>query len=294
MSDDDKTLDIFELLPNMVKLQNSSIVVKYGGNAMVNEEAQRNVVKDLVLLHLMGIKPLVVHGGGPAISEHMNRVGLETEFVEGQRKTDEDTLEIVEMVLCGKVNNQIVKMINSTGSKAVGLSGKDGRLITARKHLRSVMKEGEISTVDLGHVGMVESIDDGILRTLLDSNYIPVIAPIGIGLDGMDYNINADVLAGEIASAVNADKLIYLTDVDGILKDPEDPSSLMEYMNVMEAKGYINNIITGGMIPKVESSIRALENGVGSAYILNGMKKHSILYELLSERIEGTMIQPDL
>jgi acetylglutamate kinase len=290
----EEILDVFELLPRMVKHRGSRMVIKYGGNAMVDEKVQRWVVKDIVFLELMGVKPIIVHGGGPAISEHMKKVGLKPEFVEGQRKTDSDALEIVEMVLCGKVNNQIVKLINTEGTKAIGLSGKDGGLITARKHMREVMRKGTIDSVDLGHVGEVSQIDANILDTLSGDGFIPVIAPIGVGEDNQDYNINADLLAGEVARSVKADRLIYLTDVDGILADPSDPSSLIRYMDVQEVKTMINDVISGGMIPKAESCIRALEGGVVTAHILNGTKKHALLKGLLTEDGGGTTIQPGL
>ena len=293
-NDGGEPIDVFELLPNMVKFRGSRMVIKYGGNAMVNEELQRNVIKDVVFLELIGVQPVIVHGGGPAISEHMKRVGLEPEFIQGQRKTDSEALEIVEMVLCGKVNNQIVKLINKVGTKAIGLSGKDGKLITARKHLREVMRNGAIDSLDLGQVGEVESIDESILFTLSDNGFIPVIAPIGVGEDDQDYNINADILAGEVAKAIHAERLIYLTDVDGIMKDPDDPDSIMNYIDAPEARAMINRDIKGGMIPKIESCINALDGGVGSAHIINGMKKHSLLRSLLVDDGEGTMIKPGL
>mgnify|MGYP006285682157 CR=1 FL=1 len=292
--DDGEPIDVFELLPNMVKFRDARMVIKYGGNAMVNEDLQRKVVKDIVFLELIGVQPVIVHGGGPAISEHMERVGLEPEFVHGQRKTNSEALEIVEMVLCGKVNNQIVKLINKVGTKAIGLSGKDGNLITARKHLREVMKDGEIDSLDLGHVGEVESIDESILYTLSDNDFIPVIAPIGVGEDGQDYNINADILAGEVAKAIQAERLIYLTDVDGIMVDQEDPDSLLNYIDAPEARAMLNREIKGGMIPKIESCISALDGGVASAHIINGKKKHSLLRTLLVDDGEGTVIRPGL
>lgn len=288
------SLDLFSLMPDLVQLKGKKIVVKYGGNAMVSEELQSKVVKDLTFLELIGMKVIVVHGGGPAISEHMERVGLEPEFIQGQRKTDQDTFEVVEMVLCGKVNNRIVQLMNSNGAKAVGLSGKDAGLIRARKLLREVMKNGSIDSLDMGQVGEVDSIDPSIIETLSDSGYVPVIAPIGVGADSEDYNINADVLAAEIAISTNSEMLLYLTDTDGILSNKDDPDSLIHFLDVPEAKSMINREIVGGMIPKVTSCIRALENGVEFGFIANGTKDHSMIKTLLSPGEKGTMIRPGL
>jgi acetylglutamate kinase len=276
-----------------MEYRKNTIVVKYGGNAMIDEGAQRSVARDLAFMHMVGMSPVVIHGGGPAISEHMERVGLEPKFIQGQRRTDEETFEIVEMVLCGKVNNQIVKLMNEEGACAVGLSGKDGALIRARKHLREIMKDGRIESLDLGKVGEVERINVTIIERILESGMVPVIAPIGIGKDNEDYNINADLLASDIGIALEADKLVYLTDVDGILRNPDDPSTLLESIDVLEARSMMSREIKGGMIPKVESCIKAIDNGVGSAHIINGMKEHSLIRTLLLDG-EGTMIKPGL
>ncbi len=287
-------LDLFEMIPDLIQLKGKKIVVKYGGNAMVDEALQIKVVKDLVFLDLIGMHVIVVHGGGPAISEHMERVGLKPEFIRGQRKTDLATLEVVEMVLCGKVNNQIVKLINREGGRAVGLSGKDAKLITARKLLREVLGEGTFDPIDMGHVGEVESIDPSILETLSDTGYIPVIAPIGISTDHQDFNINADVLAAEVAMTIKADMIVYLTDVDGLMEDPKDPSTILHFIDVPQVKTMINIQIRGGMIPKITSSIKALDNGVSLGFIVNGTKDHSLLLSLLFPGKEGTMIRPGL
>jgi acetylglutamate kinase len=292
-SEKDDDLNLLDHLPGIVKYRNCKLVVKYGGNAMVDEKAQETVAKDLAFMHITGMSPIVIHGGGPAISEHMMRVGIEPQFIQGQRMTNEETLEIVEMVLCGKVNNQLVKQLNSQGACAIGLSGKDGGLIQARKHLREVMKDGKIVSLDLGQVGEVESVDESIIETLMQKDLVPVIAPIGVGINGEDYNINADILASDIAIAIKADKLIYLTDVDGIFIDPDDPSTLLEMIDVLEARSMMNKEIKGGMIPKVESCIKAIDSGVNSAHIINGMKEHSLLKTLLLTG-EGTMIKPGL
>lgn len=294
LKDKERDLDLLQLLPRIVSLRGNRIVVKYGGNAMVDEEAQGNFAKDIAFMELAGMLPVVIHGGGPAISEHMERVGLKAKFIEGQRKTDAETLEIVEMVLCGKVNNQIVKLLNAQGTKAIGLSGKDGGLISARKHYREVMRDGQFEELDLGHVGEVESVDETILEKFMDDRLVPVIAPIGVGEDGQDYNINADILAADIGIALGADRLIYLTDVDGILRDPKDPSTLLSRIDVLEAKSMMNREIRGGMIPKVESCVRAIDNGVGTAHIINGMEEHSILRSLLHDNGDGTTIKPEL
>jgi len=296
MSDTEErvSLDIFDMIPDLIQLKGKRIVVKYGGNAMVDEDLQRKVVNDIVFLDMIGMKVIVVHGGGPAISEHMKRIGLKPKFIKGQRKTDHETLEVVEMVLCGKVNNQIVKLINMEGAKAVGLSGKDANLIRARKLLREVLGKGTIDSIDMGQVGEVESIDPSVLSTLSENDYIPVIAPIGVAGDGEDYNINADVLAAEVAIETCSDYIAYLTDIDGLMMDPDDPKSLMHFLDVPQAKSMINDEVKGGMIPKVTSCIRSLENGVSYAIIANGTKDHSLLLSLLQPEGEGTMIRPGI
>jgi acetylglutamate kinase len=261
---------------------------------MVDEDLQNKVVKDLAFLDLIGMQVIIVHGGGPAISDHMKKVGLKPEFIKGQRKTDENTLEVVEMVLCGKVNNQIVKLINWNGAKAVGLSGKDANLIKARKLLQEVLVDGRIDSIDMGQVGEVESIDVSIIDILSNSGYIPVIAPIGVGTDNDDYNINADVLAAEVAISTESDFIAYLTDIDGLMKDPEDSNSLLKFLDVPAAKAMINNEVKGGMIPKVASCVKALENGVSYAFISNGTKDHALIRTLISPGDYGTTIRPGL
>ncbi len=293
-SNEREILDLFELIPDLIQLRGKTIVVKYGGNAMVDENLQRKVVKDLVFLDLIGMKVIVVHGGGPAISEHMERVGLKPEFIHGQRKTSHETLEVVEMVLCGKVNNQIVKLINREGARAVGLSGKDANLITARKLMRDVLRNGMVDSIDMGQVGEVDRIDASVLKTLSNSGYIPVIAPIGVSNENEDFNINADVLAADVAISTESDMIAYLTDVDGLLKNPDDPDSIIHFIDVPEAKSMVNNQIRGGMAPKVTSSIKALDNGVQFGFIANGTKDHSLLMSLLSPGEEGTMIRPGI
>ena len=280
--------DVLELLPNMIKSRDETIVIKYGGNAMLDGKVKRSVIKDIVFLKMIGMKPIVVHGGGPAIDEHMERVGLDPVFVEGHRVTDTETLEIVEMVLCGKVNNELVKLINIEGIKAIGLSGKDVGFVRARKHLREIENSGEMKEIDLGYVGEVVSIDREIIDLMTGHDIIPVIAPIAVGEDNRDYNINADVLAGEIAGALKSNKLIYLTDVNGILEEPNDDSTRMTNISVQRGKTLFNSIIKGGMIPKVESCIKALNMGLESAHVINGMVSHSLLITLLTDSDIGT------
>ncbi|MEA3559619.1 MAG: acetylglutamate kinase [Candidatus Thermoplasmatota archaeon] len=284
--------DVFEILPNIVKNRDKTIVIKYGGNAMFDQEAKKSVIKDIVFLKMIGMQPIVVHGGGPAINEHMERLGLEPEFIRGQRKTTPETLEIVEMVLCGKVNNEIIKMMNFEGANAIGMSGKDMGMISARRLKGKYKNDGKIEYYDLGRVGEVTKIDTHIFDILTEHDVIPVIAPIGVGDDNRDYNINADVLAGEIASEIKASYLVYLTDVDGIMKDPKDPGSVIHEIDVEEAKRSIGKTITGGMIPKVESSLESIERGLLQASILNGMVQHSILWEILTQERIGTTIVP--
>ncbi len=286
-------LDILGALPEIVENRGRTIVIKYGGNAMVDESVSLNVVRDIVFLKLTGMNPVIVHGGGPAISEHMARVGIDPVFVDGQRRTDEGTFEIVEMVLCGKVNNALVKLINHEGVKAMGLSGKDVGLIEARKYRRKVRRNGRMEEIDLGQVGEVVRVDTEVIDLLSENDIIPVIAPIAVGEDNTDYNINADLLAGEVAAAVRADRLVYLTNVDGILRDGADPDSLISMADAKEARALVGDVVTGGMIPKVESSLSAVEQGVASAHIINGTTPHSLLRLLLTAEGTGTAIVAD-
>jgi len=249
---------------------------------MGSQELQNAVMQDLVLLKYVGMNPVVIHGGGPEITGMLNRLGIKTRFVKGLRVTDPEIMEVVEMVLVGKINKQIVAGINECGGKAIGLSGKDGSLIRATQ-----MKGSE----ELGCVGEITRINPCVLTPLLDNGYIPVIAPIGMGEDGLTYNINADHVASRIAVALGADKLILLTDVPGILARPEDPSTLFSSLRVSEIPELIDcGIIDGGMIPKVECCIHALENGVGRTHIVDGRVPHSILLEVLTNEGSGTMV----
>lgn len=276
---------LIEALPYMRTFYGKTFVVKYGGNAMVNEELKKAVMLDLILLKFIGINPVIVHGGGPEISAVMERFGKKAEFVNGMRVTDKETMDIVQMVLIGKVNTEIVSLINRYGGKAVGLSGKDGNLIVSRRCL------ADDPTVDLGFVGEVERINPHMVNVLSREGYIPIIAGVGAGLDGESYNINADLVAGELAAALKAEKLIMLTDVEGIYQDYSDKGSLISALAVDRAHQMIaEGSIEGGMIPKVEACIRALEAGVSRTHIVDGRGMHSVLLEIFTDTGIGTMV----
>lgn len=285
----EKASILVEALPYIRKFSGQTVVIKYGGRAMVSEELERGVITDCILLKLVGIHPVVVHGGGKAIDNMLGRLGKKTGFVRGQRVTDEETMEIVEMVLAGKVNKEIVALINQLGGKGIGLCGKDAGLITARKKVIPA-PPGE-DPVDLGCVGEVERINPDIIETVKNEGYIPVIAPIGVGDDGKSYNINADYVAGAVAAALKANKLVLLTDVEGIFADRSDPGSLLSVITVDEVPDLIaRGIIAGGMIPKVECCVHALQNGVGRTHIIDGRTLHSILLEVFTDEGVGTMV----
>jgi len=283
---------LIEALPYIQEFYGKTIVIKYGGNAMINEELKQKVMEDVSLLKYVGIRPVIVHGGGPDITHFLKKVGKQSAFVSGLRVTDEETVEIAEMVLDGKVNSDIVNMLNCRGVKAVGLSGKDAGLIKASKKLATVYDEaGQQANVDIGYVGQVASIDTSILDTLLDNGYIPVIAPIGVGDDGESYNINADYVAAEIAGALKAEKLLLLTDTEGVYKDFEDKDTFISTLTVAEAKDYIKTgIISGGMIPKIEACLKSIESGTNKVHIIDGRQPHSIILELLTSSGIGTQV----
>lgn len=282
---------LIETLPYIQKFAGKTIVIKYGGNAMVNEELKNSVVQDIILMQCLGMKPVVVHGGGPEITGMLKQVGKETSFVSGLRVTDEETMNIAEMVLVGKINSEIVRLFNQNGAKAVGLSGKDGSLIQARKHLAEVHEDGKKSKVDIGFVGDVSAIQTELVAHLLDKGYIPVIAPVGEGEDYASYNINADYVAGEIAGALKAEKLLLLTDVEGIYKDYQDKDSFISTLTVSAAKQMIaSGSIAGGMIPKVESCLRALSGGAKKTHIIDGRQLHSLLLEVFTTQGIGTEV----
>ena len=279
---------LIEALPYIKKFHNKKIVIKYGGHAMIDEEAMSSTARDTVLLKYVGMKPLIIHGGGPEISRSMDKMGKEPEFIQGLRVTDEETMGIIEMVLVGKINMDIVSQIIYHDGDAIGLSGKDSNLIFAHKQGKRNIDGTE---VDLGLVGDVDEINTELLSLFIDNNYIPVISPIGVSEEGKSLNLNADTAAGEVASAMEAEKLIILTDVPGVLRDPSDPSSLIHKIRVDEVPGLIEEgIISGGMIPKIENCVEAVENGVKSCHIIDGRKPHSILYEIFTDGGSGSMI----
>jgi acetylglutamate kinase len=284
---------LVEALPFIKEFHGTTMVIKIGGHAMVSDEVLEETVKDIILLHYIGIKPVVVHGGGPEISEKMEKLGLKPRFVEGLRVTDKETIEVVEMVLDGKINSKIVSMFIKNGGKAVGLSGKDGLLIVAEKKMMKLKKGFEEVMIDLGFVGETKFVNPTILRILLDSGFIPVVSPVSADLNGNIYNLNADSVAGDIASALKAKKLIMLTDVPGILKDVNDKNSLISRIKLSELKEmHEKGLLKGGMLPKFEAIAKALEGGVERVHIIDGSKRHAILLELFTKEGIGTMVEP--
>lgn len=280
----EKASVLIEALPYIRTFVGKTFVIKYGGNAMLNEELKKAVILDVILLKYVGVNPVLVHGGGPEINEMMKRVGKQPVFVDGLRVTDAETMDIAQMVLVGKVNQEIVSLISRYGGKAVGLSGKDGNLLISRKHLP---EKGH----DLGFVGEIEKVNPDMVHILNKAGYIPVISPIGVGYEGESYNINADTVAGELAAALKADKLIMLTDIEGIREDPADAGSLISALKVDHARQLIEQgRIDGGMIPKVEACIRALESGVTRTHIIDGRGLHSLLLEIFTDHGIGTMV----
>ena len=291
-SPEDQAAILVEALPYIQAFYGKTVVIKYGGNAMINDELKENVMVDIALLKYVGVRPVIIHGGGPEITGFLKKVGKETSFVSGLRVTDEETVEIAEMVLDGKVNSEIVNLLNHRGVRAVGISGKDAGLIQARKKLATVYDGDDTKKVDIGYVGQVERVDTSLLDDLLDGDYIPVIAPIGVDEDGASYNINADYVAAEIAGALEAEKLLLLTDIEGVYKDYHDKSTFISALSAAEAKAYIKDgIISGGMIPKIEACLRALDAGAGKAHIIDGRLPHAILLELLTSKGIGTQVE---
>ena len=288
---EDKAAILVEALPYIQEFYGKTIVIKYGGNAMINDVLKEKVMQDVALMKYVGIRPVIVHGGGPEITGFLKKVGKQSSFVAGLRVTDEETVEIAEMVLDGKVNSEIVNLLNRRGVKAVGLSGKDAGLIQARKKLATVYEGEESKKVDIGYVGEVAAIHSGIIEDLLDQDYVPIIAPIGVGENGESYNINADYVAAEIAGALEAEKLLLLTDIEGIYKDFHDKSTFISTLHLPEARQYIKEgIIAGGMIPKVEACLTALEKGAGKTHIIDGRLDHSIILEVFTEQGIGTQV----
>jgi acetylglutamate kinase len=289
----EKAAILVEALPYIRKFSGQTVVIKYGGRAMLSEELKQGVIADCILLKLVGIHPVIVHGGGTAIEQMLKRLGKDWKFVRGQRVTDEETMEVVEMVLSGRVNKEIVSLINRLGGKGIGLSGKDANLIEARKQVLAADRGRPLGAepVDLGFVGEITRVNPEIIETVRSEGYIPVVAPIGVGKDGETYNINADYVAGEMAAALKANKLVLLTDVEGILEDRHDPESLISVIRSGAVPGYIEQgIIAGGMIPKVECCVRALSQGVGRTHIIDGRILHSILLEVFTDTGVGTMV----
>ena len=276
---------LVEALPYIQVLDQKTVVIKFGGNAMVDETLQSCFAQDIVLLKQVGVNPVIVHGGGPQIGKLLEQIGKKSRFIEGMRVTDNETMDVVEMVLGGQVNKQIVALINQHGGRAVGLTGKDGGLITARKMRLS----GDRSEADdLGQVGEVESIDPSVVKMLDDDDFIPVIAPIGVGADGSAYNINADLVAGELARVLGAEKLLLLTNTAGVL-DPD--GKLLTGLSAAETERLIaDGIIHGGMLPKVRCALDAVNGGVSTAQIIDGRIKHAVLLELLTDSGVGTLI----
>jgi acetylglutamate kinase len=282
---------LIEAVPYIRTFHGKTFVVKYGGNAMINEDLKRAVMQDIVLLKFLGVNLVVIHGGGPEITQMLKRVGKKSEFVQGLRVTDAETMEIVQMVLVGKLNKEIVAKLNLTGGKAVGLSGQDANLLMSRKTAPTMPAgfTGEIP--DVGFVGEVTKINTTILEQLIAQNYIPVVSSIGVGEDGASYNINADTAAGELAAALKAEKLIMLTDIEGIFEDYQDKSSLISSLTVARAQRMIQDgKIEGGMIPKVQACITALTGGVNRTHIIDGRQPHSMLLEILTDQGIGTMV----
>lgn len=289
----DKARVLVEALPYIQKFAGKTIVVKYGGHAMVDPVLKESVMLDILLLHSVGIRPVLVHGGGPEINAMLKKVGIESQFVRGLRVTDAQTMEIAQMVLLGKLNTEMVALLNRFGGKAVGLSGKDAQLLLAsKKPMQMLNGQGEMEEVDLGYVGEIQSVTPDIVKTLLDQGYIPVISPVASGEDGKTYNVNADTAAGKIAEAIQADKLLLLTDVRGILRDVEDTDSLIPTISRTEVDTLVTEgVLKGGMLPKVECAVSALERGVNSVHILDGRLKHAILLELFTDGGIGTMFK---
>jgi len=278
-----------EALPYIQHFHGRTIVIKYGGNAMVDEELKRGFARDVVLMKLVGMNPVVVHGGGPQIGSLLERIGKKSEFVDGLRVTDRETIDVVEMVLGGLVNKNIVALINAQGGRAVGLSGKDGGMIQARKLLlRQSQSDDQNEVIDIGQVGEIEQIDPAVVDTLDQANFIPVIAPIGAGADGKAYNINADTVAGSLAVTLKAEKLILLTNTPGVLNVD---NQLLELLSETEAKDLITQgVISGGMLPKVQCALEAVAGGVRTATISDGRVPHATLLETVTDRGVGTQI----
>ncbi len=271
---------LIESLPYIQKFHGKTIVIKYGGNAMIDEELKSSFARDIVLMKSVGMNPVVVHGGGPQIGEALKKAGKTTEFIEGMRVTDSETMDIVEMVLGSHVNAEIVQLINNHGGNAVGLTGKSGNFIKAKKNTK---------VANLGHVGEVDSVDSSVVELLLKDNFIPVIAPIGAGIDGLTYNINADLVAGSVASSLGAEKLILLTNTPGIL---DKNNHLITGVDTKKVQQLIDDgTIYGGMLPKIDCALTAVKKGVHNCHIIDGRTPHAVLLEIFTNEGVGTLIQ---
>lgn len=282
---------LVEALPYIKHFHGRIVVIKYGGHAMLNGALKEAVITDVVLMKYVGMHPVIVHGGGPEITAVLRRMGKESSFVNGLRVTDRETMEIVEMVLVGKINKEIVAMVNRFGGRAIGLCGKDANLIEAAKKRVRVERDGVTEEVDIGFVGEVARVNADLVASVLREGYIPVVAPTAVGPDGASYNINADSVAGELAVALGAEKLVILTDVEGIMADREDPATLISTVKVDEVPDLMaRGIISGGMVPKVECCVNALRGGVRRTHILDGRVPHSILLEIFTDEGIGTMV----
>lgn len=283
-----KVAILIEALPYIKKFSGKTFVIKYGGSIMKNIEAKKAFIEDVVLLKLVGINVVIVHGGGPNISNWLSKLEMKTNFIKGLRVTDEKTMEVVEMVLSGKINKSIVGELCSHGVKAVGVSGSDNHLIKATK---KYLYEGN-EKIDIGYVGEVVSVNEQLLNDLLNTEYIPVISPIGCDEEGNSYNINADYVASAVASVLKAEKLILLTDVEGLYKDMNDPSTFISSIYIEKIKEYIRTgVILGGMIPKMQCCIEAIENGTKNIHLIDGRESHSLLLEIFTDKGMGTMIK---
>lgn len=285
MSNLDRAKILSEALPYIQKYSNKTIVIKYGGNAMINQELFEAVMEDIVLMSFVGIRVVLVHGGGPEINEMLNKIGKESKFINGLRYTDEETMDIVQMVLCGKVNKNLVSAINRTGGRAIGLCGTDGSLFEAEKMLEN--------GVDYGYVGNIVNVNPDVVSYALDGGYIPVVSSVAQGVDAdVTYNINADTAASKLAIALKAEKLILLTDIAGLMLDPKDESTLLPLVHLTEIPKLIKNgVVKGGMIPKVDCCVEAVRQGVDRTTILDGRVPHSILIESFTDEGIGTMIK---
>lgn len=292
---DTQVQTLIEALPYLRDFKDKTIVVKYGGNAMLNDQIKNKVLQDIVFLQCAGMRPVVVHGGGPEITAMLMQAGKKSEFVSGLRVTDAESVGIAEMALVGKINTDLVARLNTLGGRAVGLNGKDANLVQAKKHLADVYENGEVNLVDIGYVGNVEHVNTELIEVLLTNGFIPVIAPTGVGSSGETYNINADSVAGEIAGALKAEKLLVLTDVRGIYSDYRDENSFISTLTFEKAQELIiRGKIDGGMIPKVRACITALSGGAKKTHIIDGRAEHTILMEIFSDKGVGTEVVKEM